>query len=223
MRRPLYFFRSVGNFKYSAPSIDDDYSAPAQMQTTSTAEIRRGMTLNRSFRTMSCINLSSRTPTRRGEADDDGTVLSNASTVKAGTASQRRRMQLQYEMRVASSRGSCIRTRRAVTTTPPRARGAGDKVHATTSPPLTPPCTVHSEDDHHNSPRRKRQLSFWKNSVGLRNEKLSPAALLLAQEAPGVLMARPTPKCKPMLSIPMKRFLVEDFAHVDSGPSIAEF
>ena len=110
-----------------------------------------------------------------------------------------------------------------VAITPPRTLGAGDKVHGMTSPPLTPPLTIDSEDDHDNSPRRKRQYSFWKIGVGLRNEKLSPAALQLAQdESPAVFAARP--RCsKAMLSIPMRRFLVDPLNDADAGPSVAEF
>lgn len=254
MMKGLYFFRPVTKLRYTAPCADDDQSAPARLQTTrtrtSTSESLRRSQLTRSCRTMSSFNFSGRTlatPAQndvggRGDECDDCTVVSNATTVKAGTTStSRRRLQLQGEKRKSSSchallgisRSSRSVTATTITTTPPRRRGI-EKVQDTTSPPLTPPSTVHSDDGENSSPKRKGALSFWKNGICLRNDKLSTAAMELAQDEPTGLVE--TPRCsdirevgstasrsKPMLSLPMKRFLVESLTDAGSSPSMAEF
>jgi hypothetical protein len=249
MMKRLHFFRSVSKLRCSAPFIEEDQSAPARLQASTTTEAWRRSQLSRSCRTMGSYNISSRsipTPVEadvggRGDACDDCTVVSNASTVKAGSRTPSRR-RLQYETNRSSScdksRGmirSCraIMTTSTTPTTPPRRHGV-EKVQGTTSLLLTPSSTVHSDDGNSESPKRKGTLLFWKNGISLRNDKLSQAAMQLAQEEPIISVVKPrcsdsqeggstVSRSKPMLSLPMKRFLVESLNEVGSSTSRAEF
>jgi hypothetical protein len=85
--------------------------------------------------------------------------------------------------------------------------------------PTSMPASVYSDDC--SAKARRRTLFFWSS---IRNEKLSQAALQLAQEEHEVARVAQERRRNrhEMLSLPMKRFIVES-AEIDICTTIAEF
>jgi hypothetical protein len=214
MHLPMKQIRFFNAFISPAAAIDDDHSAPGRIQGgTEPLHHLSSRSLNNNTRSTSHRTL----PCESGVISDDSTVLSNASTVKAGTP---RKPYVKKQLIPHDVVDTMITTTRSVPTTPsvvtPLKRYKKDHIAAS---PTFMPTSVYSDDY---SPKARRRISFfWSNT---RNEKLSQAALQLAQEEHEVARAAQERgrNRQEMLSLPMKRFIVES-ADMDICTTIAEF
>lgn len=211
MHLPMKPIRLFSAFTSRAASIDDDHSAPGRIQGIEpihhllTIRSLNNYTRSGSHRSLACES---------GVISDDCTVLSNATTVKAGTPPKQSRKK---QLRTTDASDSIITTTRTGTTTASviTALKGYKKDHMAASSPRS----VCSDDC---SPKsRHRTLFFWSS---IRNEKLSQAALELAQQEHDVArIAQERRRNRhEMLSLPMKRFIVES-AEMDICTTIAEF
>ena len=219
------------SFSSTSAAVDDTYSAPDRLETSEPLQEPLQRSLHRPTRQLTHFRRSrSRQSSDSELISDDCTVLSNATTVKAGcqTGTALHRQNKKQQIPKAT-----VTTTVNAGTTPQRLQrqlSDATMVRASTSPkrykkqhvaiisPTSTTRTVFSDDP---SPRQRHGL-FW-NRRRSNEKQLSPAAQLLSEQENTVLSAgdRRRTNQQQKLSLPMKRYIICTLVGGDSSETMS--